>query len=60
MFREVCGYGERQLKMIFVEEIPVELWILPPLTPCKVVWMKKKKAETVYNRVVYSMHINTS
>ena len=60
MFREGCGYSERQLKMIFLEEIPVELWILPLLTPYKVVWMKNKKAETVYNHVVYSMHRNTS
>ena len=39
MFREVRGYGERQLKMIFWEEIPVELRISPLLTSCNVVRM---------------------
>ena len=45
MFRKVRGYGERRLKMISWEEIPVELRILPLLTPCNVVWMQNKKAK---------------
>ena len=60
MFREVRGYGERQLKMIFWEEIPVELRISPLLTSCNVVRMQNKKAETVYDCVVYSTHTHIS